>query len=77
MKEYRIMILLVSTLFIIAISCSSQLDNEDFSDMIGKGQNYTPPPIPVEEPTLKDKDGWKIVLYGTPIIKGLSMPNNK
>lgn len=60
MKEYRIMILLVSTLFIIAISCSSQLDNEDFSDMIGKGQNYTPPPIPVEEPTLKDKDGWKI-----------------
>lgn len=28
--------------------------------MIGKGQNYTPPPIPVEEPTLKDKDGWKI-----------------
>ena len=32
MKEYRIMILLVSTLFIIAISCSSQLDNEDFSD---------------------------------------------
>lgn len=52
MKEYRIMILLVSTLFIIAISCSSQLDNEDFSDMIGKGQNYTPPPIPVEEPSL-------------------------
>ena len=42
MKEYRIMILLVSTLFTIAMSCSSQLDNEDFSDMIGKGQNYTP-----------------------------------
>ena len=60
MKEYRIMILLVSTLFIIAMSCSSQLDNEDFSDMIGKGQNYTPPPVPVEEPTLKDKEGWKI-----------------
>ena len=54
MKEYRIMILLVSTLFTIAMSCSSQLDNEDFSDMIGKGQNYTPPPVPVEEPTLKD-----------------------
>ena len=60
MKEYRIMILLVSTLFTIAMSCSSQLDNEDFSDMIGKGQNYTPPPVPVEEPTLKDKEGWKI-----------------
>lgn len=60
MKEYRIMILLVSTLFIIAISCSSQLDNEDFSDMIGKGQNYTHPPIPVEEPTLKTKMAWKI-----------------
>ena len=60
MKEYRIMILLVSTLFTIAMSCSSQLDNEDFSDMIGKGQKYTPPPVPVEEPTLKDKEGWKI-----------------
>ena len=60
MKRYRIIIVLISTLFIVTIGCSSQLDNEDFSDMIGKGQNYTPPPVVVEGPTLKDKEGWKI-----------------
>lgn len=83
MKRYRIIIVLISTLFIVTIGCSSQLDNEDFSDMIGKGQNYTPPPVVVEGPTLKDKEGWKIdsidgkTLYGILIRMGLLMPSNK
>lgn len=53
MKEYRIMILLVSTLFTIAMSCPVNLDKKILADMIGKGQNYTPPPVPVEEPTIE------------------------
>lgn len=64
MKKNKIIVLLISTLLTTIIGCSNQLDNELYSNMIGKGQNYTPPPAPVVGPTLKNKEGWNIDSIG-------------
>lgn len=42
------------------LACSDKIDNDNFSDMIGDGQDYVPPPPVIIEPTLKDTKNWTI-----------------
>lgn len=45
-------------------SCADKIDNSEFSDIIGKGQDYVPEPPIVEGPTLKETTGWEIDSIG-------------
>lgn len=56
----NLMHILLASLLIMSNGCTDMIDNSEFSDVIGKGQNYVPEKPEIIEPTLKQTNGWKI-----------------